>query len=95
MLRKVSFETGDQVCHGTVRNISEAGALLEGQWDVAVGAGCTVVLGDGCIVHATVRWRNAGQIGVEFRERLSFDGTRGISIARNSDLRKNGVRVAG
>ena len=83
MLCKVSLETADQTHDATARNISEAGALLEGQWDMAAGTECKIVLGNGCTVHATVRWIKGGQIGVEFRERLSFSGTSGISVVRD------------
>jgi diguanylate cyclase (GGDEF)-like protein/PAS domain S-box-containing protein len=80
MLRKVTLEHEGQSYHATVRNISEAGAMLEGLWDVPVGVVFIIALGDGCTVRSTVRWTQNGQLGVEFRERLRFDAAGRISV---------------
>ncbi len=95
MLRKVTLENEGQAYHATVRNISEAGAMLEGLWDVPLGVEFTIALGEGCEVLGTVRWSQSGQIGVEFQERLSFDTAGRISVvwpgALSGDMRVLGL----
>ena len=97
MLRKVTLESDGQAYHATVRNISEAGAMLEGVWDVPVGVEFLIALGDGCSVLSTVRWSQNGQLGVEFHQRLSFDTAGRISVSWDASIRSElqAARLAG
>ncbi|HEX4847041.1 MAG TPA: EAL domain-containing protein, partial [Novosphingobium sp.] len=43
MLRKVALENGGQHYHGTIRNISATGAMVEGLWNVPPGTIFTII----------------------------------------------------
>ncbi|HLV06501.1 MAG TPA: EAL domain-containing protein [Croceibacterium sp.] len=79
MLRKVILDHEGQRYHGTIRNLSASGALIEGLWNVPVGTTFEVHISDGRIVEATARWCEDDRMGVEFAEPLS--ATDGGSLA--------------
>jgi diguanylate cyclase (GGDEF)-like protein/PAS domain S-box-containing protein len=73
MLRKVDMENGGHRYHGTIRNISQTGALIEGLWNVPSGTLFRVQLADGYTVTATARWSSDDRMGVEFSVPLRVD----------------------
>ncbi len=73
MLRKVMLEHGDQFYDGTIRNISQTGAMIEGLWNVPVDTEFTVHLGDGLVMSATARWCKDDRMGVQFAWPLDID----------------------
>jgi len=75
MLRKVMLEHGGHRYDGTVRNISQTGALIEGLWNVPEGTEFDVHLADGFVMPATSRWCKEDRMGVEFARNLEVDAT--------------------
>jgi diguanylate cyclase (GGDEF)-like protein len=73
MLRKVVLEHGDHNYHGTIRNISRSGAMIEGLWNVPVGTSFGVHLSDDLIAKAEARWCTEDRMGVEFSVPLEVD----------------------
>ncbi|MCC6926959.1 MAG: EAL domain-containing protein [Novosphingobium sp.] len=80
MLRKVLLDHGGQHYHGTIRNISTTGAMVEGLWNVPPGTIFSIVLAEGQIVTATARWCQEDRMGVEFSSPLELDETGRIAI---------------
>ena len=64
--RKVTLDHDGHICHGTIRNISTTGALVQGLWNVLPGAQFQVMLSEDHVVAATCRWSEDGLIGLEF-----------------------------
>ncbi|MGC1270699.1 MAG: EAL domain-containing protein [Croceibacterium sp.] len=73
MLRKVVMDHHGQLYNGTIRNISDTGALLEGLWNVPVGTIFQVDLSDSHRVTCTTRWCLDDRMGVEFTHPLQRD----------------------
>ena len=73
MLRKVVLDHGGQQYHGTIRNISTTGALVEGLWNVPPGTIFRILLSESHIVTATARWCQEDRMGVEFSVPLALD----------------------
>jgi diguanylate cyclase (GGDEF)-like protein/PAS domain S-box-containing protein len=73
MLRKVILENGGQHYHGTIRNISSTGAMVEGLWNVPPGTIFTIILAEGQMLTATTRWCQQDRMGVEFASSLEID----------------------
>jgi EAL domain-containing protein (putative c-di-GMP-specific phosphodiesterase class I) len=73
MLRKVLLENGGRHYHGTIRNISATGAMVEGLWNVPPGTIFRIMLSEGQIVTATARWCQEDRMGVEFAAPLEVD----------------------
>ena len=73
MLRKVVLDHGGQLYHGTIRNISATGALVEGLWNVPPGTIFRIMLTEGGLVTATARWSQEDRMGVEFSSPLELD----------------------
>jgi hypothetical protein len=73
MLRKVEMEHGGHRYHGTIRNISRTGALIEGLWNVPPGTLFRVRLSESHVVTATARWSSDDRMGVEFSMPLRLD----------------------
>ena len=73
MLRKVMLDHGGQLYHGTIRNISATGALVEGLWNVPAGTIFRIMLTEGGLVTATARWSQEDRMGVEFSVPLELD----------------------
>ncbi len=73
MLRKVMLDHHGQFYHGTIRNISSTGALVEGLWNVPVGTIFNIQLTDRQTVTATTRWCAQDRMGLEFAHPLPRD----------------------
>jgi diguanylate cyclase (GGDEF)-like protein/PAS domain S-box-containing protein len=80
MLRKVVLEHGDQHYHGTVRNLSSRGAMIEGLWHVPVGTIFRLTFADGLVLTATTRWNEEDRTGVEFATPLA-EGQQDLLLA--------------
>jgi diguanylate cyclase (GGDEF)-like protein len=80
MLRKITLEHGGQHYHGTIRNISATGAMVEGLWNVPKGTIFQIDFGGGQLVTATARWCQEDRIGVEFSTPLPLDDTGRIAL---------------
>ncbi|MFV0643032.1 MAG: EAL domain-containing protein [Sphingomonadaceae bacterium] len=76
MLRKVVLEHGGQYYYGTIRNISDSGAMITGLWNVPPGTIFSVALSETQILTATARWSQEDRMGVEFSRPLSQNDTR-------------------
>ena len=70
MLRKILLEHGNQHYHGTIRNISSTGALIEGLWNVPPGTIFRVAVTEKLIVTGTARWSKDDRMGIEFASPL-------------------------
>ena len=73
MLRKIVLDHGGQQYHGTIRNISTTGALVEGLWNVPPGTIFRIMLTETQVVTATTRWCSEDRMGVEFSAPLEVD----------------------
>jgi diguanylate cyclase (GGDEF)-like protein/PAS domain S-box-containing protein len=82
MLRKFVLEHGGQLYHGTVRNISTTGALVEGLWNVPVGATFRIHISETQVVIGTTRWCDEGRIGIEFESPLASEASVGMIAIR-------------
>lgn len=80
MLRKVALEHNGERYNGTIRNISQTGALIEGLWNVPPGTIFGIVLSEGHTVTATARWCQEDRMGVEFAAPLALDETGRVSL---------------
>ena len=80
MLRKVLLDHGGQHYHGTIRNISATGAMVEGLWNVPPGTIFRITLTEGHTVTATARWCQEDRMGVEFAASLELDQSGRIAI---------------
>ena len=76
MLRKVALDHAGQHYHGTIRNISATGALVEGLWNVPPGTIFRIMLAEGGLVTATARWCQEDRMGVEFAVPLDVEAGR-------------------
>ncbi|MBS0475130.1 MAG: PilZ domain-containing protein, partial [Proteobacteria bacterium] len=88
MLRKIILDHGGQAYHGTIRNISATGALVEGLWNVPPGTIFRVMLAEGHVVTATARWCQEDRMGVEFSAPLELDQNGRISILAQTQGRR-------
>ena len=96
MLRKIMLDHAGQQYHGTIRNISSTGAMVEGLWNVPPGTIFRIMLAEGGMVTATARWCQEDRMGVEFAAPLELDAGRiavlsqqGSGIASRTPLRRN------
>ena len=80
MLRKVVLENGDQRYHGTIRNVSATGAMIEGLWNVPPGTIFTIMLSAGHLITATARWCQQDRVGVEFASPLALDDAGRVAL---------------
>jgi diguanylate cyclase (GGDEF)-like protein/PAS domain S-box-containing protein len=80
MLRKVILDHGGQHYHGTIRNISATGALVEGLWNVPPGTIFRIMLAEGQVITATARWCQDDRMGVEFAAPLEMDDAGRIAL---------------
>jgi len=102
MLRKVLLDHGGQHYHGTIRNISATGAMVEGLWNVPPGTIFRIMVSEGQIVTATARWCQEDRMGVEFAVPLELDDSGRIAIiaatsqpaSARAPLRRNGAGQA-
>ena len=97
MLRKVVLDHSGQHYHGTIRNISATGAMVEGLWNVPPGSIFRINLAEGQVVTATARWCQEDRMGIEFSAPLELDDAGRIAMitqshanpTRQSILRRN------
>jgi diguanylate cyclase (GGDEF)-like protein/PAS domain S-box-containing protein len=75
MLRKVVLDHGTERYHGTIRNISSTGAMIEGLWNVPASTKFHIELSPGHFIAALSRWCQEDRMGVEFLEPLPLDAT--------------------
>ena len=80
MLRKILLDHGGQNYHGTIRNISATGAMVEGLWNVPPGTIFRIMLAEGGVVTATARWCQEDRMGVEFAAPLELDDAGRIAL---------------
>ena len=80
MLRKVALEHGGEGYEGTIRNISQTGALIEGLWNVPLGTIFGIQVADGYMVTATARWCQEDRMCVEFAQPLRVDESGRVNI---------------
>jgi diguanylate cyclase (GGDEF)-like protein/PAS domain S-box-containing protein len=73
VLRLITLNHNGEHYNGTIRNISETGALIEGLWNVPLGTYFLVNIADDFTIGATARWSQEDCLGVEFDERLKRD----------------------
>ncbi|MDE8651237.1 EAL domain-containing protein [Novosphingobium sp. H3SJ31-1] len=80
MLRKVMLQHGSHRYDGTIRNISQTGAMIEGLWNVPPGTPFGVQLGDDYVVEAVARWCKEDRMGVEFARPLDLDAAGAVAF---------------
>ncbi|WP_326493118.1 EAL domain-containing protein [Novosphingobium sp. SL115] len=73
MLRKVVLDHGGHRYDGTIRNMSQTGALIEGLWNVPTGTIFRLTLAENNVITATCRWSSADRMGVEFAAPLCLE----------------------
>jgi len=66
MLLNVVLEHGGDRYVGTVRDLSDGGALIEGLWNVPPGTPFEVCFSDGRQVRAVSRWSQGERMGIAF-----------------------------
>ena len=71
MLRKVLLDHGGQLYHGTIRNISTTGMMIEGLWNVPPGTVFRVQISQDQSITCTTRWSEGEKMGLEFANPLS------------------------
>ena len=84
MLRKIVLDHSGQHYHGTIRNISATGAMVEGLWNVPPGTIFRIILTEGQAVTATARWCQDDRMGVEFSAPLALDDAGRIAMIAQS-----------
>ena len=92
MLRKVVLDHGSHAYEGTIRNISQSGAMIEGLWNVPHGTEFQIHLADGHVVSATARWCKEDRMGVQFAQALALDATGAVLFAPSRTPREGGER---
>src|SRR5690606_595997 len=75
VLRHITLDHQGEMYNGTIRNISETGALIEGLWNVPPGTYFTIHIADDFSIGATSRWSEGDRLGVEFEDRLRRDSS--------------------
>ena len=80
MLRKVILECSGHHYHGTIRNISSSGALVEGLWNVPPGTRFSIALSENIRVTAISRWNVDDKMGVEFTRPLETEEDGSITL---------------
>jgi diguanylate cyclase (GGDEF)-like protein/PAS domain S-box-containing protein len=88
MLRKVILESDGEHYQGTIRNISDTGAMIEGLWNVPKDTTFKVQMRPDQIVTATARWSQDDRMGVEFAEKLQRDLSGQATLTPQPALRK-------
>ena len=93
MLRKVVLEHGGEIYHGTIRNISATGAMIEGLWSVPANTTFNIQISEGHVVVATSRWSQDDRMGVEFAVNLQLDETGLAMITPQRPVRRPGEGI--
>jgi diguanylate cyclase (GGDEF)-like protein/PAS domain S-box-containing protein len=93
MLRRVVLEHGDQTFDATIRNISQAGAMIEGIGQVPEGTVFGIRLTPDFTLSARTRWSDEMRMGVEFDQRLDVDSGGAVQMRR--PVSRQGVPLPG
>ena len=93
MLRKIVLEHSGEIYHGTIRNISATGAMIEGLWNVPKGTSFNVQMGEGHIIAVTARWSHDDRMGVEFAVKLQLDENGRTMLTPQRPVRKPGEGI--
>ncbi len=72
-MRQVVLEHEGHSYAGTLRNISATGAMIEGLWNVPVGARFIVHLSQTHKVEGVTRWSTGDRMGLAFADALGLD----------------------
>ncbi|MEL6486726.1 MAG: EAL domain-containing protein [Pseudomonadota bacterium] len=88
VLRRVSVRHEDERFTANIRNISESGAMIEGLWNMPVGARLRVEFTRDRYVDTSVRWSRENRVGVEFIDPLirRADGTYAVAPGRHEGV---------
>ena len=73
VIRQVVLDHEGQSYSGTLRNISATGAMVEGLWNVPVGARFVVHLSETHRVEGVTRWSTGDRMGLAFAHELGRD----------------------
>ena len=99
MLRKVLLEHNGHRYPGTIRNVSQTGALIEGLWNVPEYTEFGVHLAEGYVVDALCRWCKEDRMAVQFARPLPVDENGAVSFtpprAKRDKPVVDGLRKAG
>ncbi len=87
MLRKVVLEHGGDFYKGTVRNISQGGAMIEGLWNVPVGTAFNIAISATVVVKARTIWSENQKMGVKFEQQLALDKNGQVAIGGDEERR--------
>ena len=93
MLRKVTLDHSGEKYQGTIRNVTTAGAMIEGLWNVPPGTVFIVELSPGYCIAATSRWCQADRMGVEFAAPLPLDANGRVSMTPQRVERRQGESI--
>ncbi|MBB5732824.1 diguanylate cyclase (GGDEF)-like protein/PAS domain S-box-containing protein [Altererythrobacter atlanticus] len=92
MLRKVVLDHEGQRYKGTIRNISDGGAMVEGLWNVPIGTIFEVRLSESHRVKGIVRWCQENRMGLQFELPLGRDDCGRIAaVQEKAPLRLQGA----
>jgi diguanylate cyclase (GGDEF)-like protein/PAS domain S-box-containing protein len=80
MLRKIVLEHEGQRYTGTVRNLSQSGALVEGLWNVPEETVFDVHIADELQVRAICRWCHEDRMGIAFEQPLPVDASGAVTF---------------
>jgi hypothetical protein len=94
MLRKVVLEHDGHHYNGTIRNMSLAGAMVEGLWNVPDGTEFRIALSDSLVVQATSRWSMENRMGIQFAEPLEAEDDGTIALIARERSSFSGPRLA-
>ena len=85
LLRRVTVLHRANRLTANIRNISETGAMIEGLWNMPVGATIRIEFTSDRFVGAQVRWSRENRVGVEFADplRRRADGTFSVLRGRS------------
>jgi len=93
MLRKVVLEHAGEKYHGTIRNISTTGAMIEGLWNVPPDTDFNLHLAKDYAISAISRWSKDDRMGIEFGQPLELDAEGRISVRQRRAERQSGDAV--
>ncbi len=93
MLRKVVLEHAGEKYHGTIRNISTTGAMVEGLWNVPPETDFSLHLAKDYVIPAISRWSRDDRMGIEFGRPLELDAEGRISVRQRQADRQAGDSI--
>ena len=87
MLRKVVLEHSGEFYNGTIRNISQGGAMIEGLWNVPPGTRFNIAISTSMVLGAVSIWSEDQRMGVKFDVPLELDAAGKVAIGGDDDKR--------